>query len=259
MTPTKPTLDSNSNLTPNASQASTEASMAEFDNHQTSTPVPPRTSHHVTNNVPPTLVKPAVINISMFTSTSTERSQPNLAVPPSIPNQNEAGWMKVAQIHKNIITFRYKLKVEKSTYNLPFMVKQVTCMLLEIDPSIHILQFNSTDCNHVLLDHEDSLPTEEDKIKTWVQEVSTWKDRLHFTIKYAFIKEKDALKCPVFSWMKANSSYVKMDQIGFESINCVEHSDTSQNWPWKETQDTWGTNTYVFLLCLTLLMEFIKK
>ena len=91
MTPTKPTLDSNSNLTPNASQASTEASMAEFDNHQTSTPVPPRISHHVTNNVPPTLVKPAVINISMFTSTSTERSQPNLAVPPSIPNQNEAG------------------------------------------------------------------------------------------------------------------------------------------------------------------------
>ena len=219
ISPEKPTTNP-SDASPEPPQDPTDAIVQEFDSHKFQTPAPKPSAQHVSSNVRPTLTKPAATNVGMFTSIATPTSQPNLAAPPSIAQQNSTGTMKVRQVTKNIITFRYRLKVSQSSCNLPFMVKQVTKMLREIDPSIHILPFGSSNCNHVL-DHEDNLPTEENSLKTWVKEISTWKDRLQFTMKYGFVKELDALKGPVFAWMKANSSYVKLDQIDSESITCV--------------------------------------
>ena len=56
-------------------------------------------------------------------------------------------------IEKQIITFRYRLQVAQQSCNIPLMVKQVTTLVRQIDPSMNILPFSSEDANDVL-DHE---------------------------------------------------------------------------------------------------------
>ena len=212
----------------NLTDAQTESIIQEFTSHEFTNPsTKPQpqdnlspSAQHVSSNIRPTFVKPSSINVGMFTSVATSNPKPDLSSPPTIAQQNSTGTMKVSHIEKNIIIFRYRLKVTQSSCNLPFMVKQVTRMLREIDPSLHILPIDSSNCNHVL-DHEDNLPNEENALNTWVSDISTWKDRLQFTMKYAFIKTLPYLKGPVFAWMKANSSFVKMDKIDSADITCV--------------------------------------
>ena len=168
--------------------------------------------------------KPSATNVGMFTSHTTINLQKNdipLTQPPSIQQQNtSSNSLKVSSITKQTITFRYKLQIFNNSCNMPLMVKQVTKLVRDIDPTLTILPFQSGSANDVL-DHEDNLPLEEDDLKKWIANVQISNDKLMFTMKYSLLKTIKALSGPVFAWMKRNRSYVKMDLIDSEKVTCI--------------------------------------
>ena len=122
--PTLPNSDSTALSQPEPSDEETAMIMEEFDNHQNNNQPPPKqlkNSQHVASNLRTSPAKPASINVGMFTSVSETQSAPDLSRPPSIQDQNKTGDTTVSKIQKNIITFRYKLKIANNTCNLPFI------------------------------------------------------------------------------------------------------------------------------------------
>ena len=165
--------------------------------------------------------KPDGTNVGMFTSTAQKAPSSSLQKNPSILSQDvSSNSVKVNSIEKQLVSFRYRLQVEQNSCNIALLAKQVTKLIRQIDPSMNILPFSSNDAND-FLDHEDNLPTDEDKLKKWITNVKIVRDKLHFTMKYSLIKTIAALSGPVFSWMKRNSSYVKMDLINSEQVTCL--------------------------------------
>ena len=160
-------------------------------------------------------------NVGMYTSITDQLPPASLSKNPSIKSQDmSSNSMKVKSVAKQTVSFRYKLQVEQKSCNIPLMVKQVVALVRQVDPSMNILPFSSEDAND-FLDHEDSLPTDEKEIKKWVTNIKIVRDKLHLTMKYSLIKTIPALSGPIFSWMKRNSSYVKMDLIDSAQVTCL--------------------------------------
>ena len=100
------------------------------------------------------------------------------------------------------------------------MIKQVTKLIRETDPTMIIIPFTTGDSNDSL-DHEDNLPIEEEKLKKWTANVKIVNDKLHVTMKFSLVKTIKAISGPIFAWMKMNKSYVKMDLIDSERVTCI--------------------------------------
>ena len=176
------------------------------------------------NEAPQPPIVPNGTNIGMFTSTQEQvhHETPSVQKAPTIASQNAiSGKVPVNQVKKNFITCRFKLHIKGNSCNLPHLAKQVTKLFRSADSSLHILPFNGGKDNNMVLDTEENLPHDEEKIKTWVVKSQIVQDRLHFSMKFSSIKDIPALSKRVFPWMKANRSYVKMDKIDSETISCL--------------------------------------
>ena len=193
----------------------------ETTSHKGNTTSP--TSSPIASPTPPN--KPYGTNVGMFTSHTPKLSKKDtnilLKEPPSIKQQNtSSNSLKISSITKQTITFRYKLQIFNQSCNMPLMVKQVTKLVRDADPTLTILPFQSSSENDVL-DHEDNLPLEETDLKKWIANVQISNDKLMFTMKYSLVKTIKALSGPVFAWMKRNKSFVKMDLIDSEKVTCI--------------------------------------
>ena len=189
---------------------------------QTSVSVSTPTSANQTPPAPPT--PPAATNIGMFTSTQPipEGSTNDICKAPSIAQQNAVtNKIPVSRVEKHFMTCRFKLLIKGHSCNLPHLAKQVVKLFRSADPSIHILPFTDPTNNNNVLDTEDNLPHDEEEIKTWVVKSEVVRDRLHFTMKFSSIKTIPALSKRIFPWMKANKSFVQMDNITSETISCL--------------------------------------
>ena len=89
----------------------------------------------------------------------------------------------------------------------------------EADVSLTVIPFTGDD--NCILDHEDSIPTDEDQIKKWVVNISNVGNKIQFTMKFSTIRTFKALSGPIFAWMKKNNSWVTMDTIPSEKISTI--------------------------------------
>ena len=189
-------------------------------NNQIPNPAPPQPKLDV-----PTHNGPTGTNVGMFTSSTPtqESSNPDLHNAPSIAQQNASSRkIPIKSITKHIVTCRFKLHISGVSCNLPHLVKQVTKLFRQVDSALHILPFDrASSTDNDVLDNEENLPIEEELLKKWVVEVRTIKDKLHFSMRYSCIKEIPALAKKIFPWMRANKSYVKIDEIDSPTISCL--------------------------------------
>lgn len=219
--PATPTVTPEKQATDHSLKGSFSPDFVPLDDHPQSESSPDEAVNH-TKQLDQHISKPNGSNVGLFTSnTSTNTTNASLKTAPSIQQQNTSpNCLKVSSITKQTITFRYKLHVFNNSCNMPLMVKQVTKLVRELDPTMTILPFQSSNAND-FLDHEDNLPLEEDALKKWIANVQISQDKLLVTMKYSLMKTIKALSGPIFAWMKRNKSFVKMDLIDSEKVTCI--------------------------------------
>ena len=177
-----------------------------------------------TTNIPsvPKVPTNVATNVGTFTSvanTTRPELQKNMSSYPTISDQNtDVQKVPVQSVSKREITCRFKIRIEGGTCNLPLLVKQVVKLYRGVDPSLTVLPIENPEDDSLILDSEDSIPETESALKKWVTSVIPYHERVHFTMRFSLIKTLNVISGPIFSWMKLNRSYVKMDTIRSEKI-----------------------------------------
>ena len=183
--------------------------------------VTPENSGNATPQATPAL--PNGVNIGMFTSTKIAvDTQRDLTKAPSIEQQEaSAHKIPIHQVEKKILTCRFKLHISGSSCNLPHLAKQVAKLFRQTDPALLILPFAKPYKDSEVLDTEENLPINEESLKKWVVESYIQKDKLHFSMRFSSLKTIQAMAKKIFPWMRANKSYVKIDEIDSAKIACL--------------------------------------
>ena len=114
---------------------------------------------------------------------------------------------------------RFKIRIEGETCNLPLLVKQVMKLYRGVDSSFIILPIVDPKNDSYILDSEDLIPETEEELKRRVTYVVSHNERVHLTMRFSISKPLSGISGPIFSWMKLNRSYVKMDTIKSEKIS----------------------------------------
>ena len=166
---------------------------------------------------------PNGVNIGMFTSTKLNEDTPrDLTKAPSIEQQDSSTHkIPIHQVEKKILTCRFKLHISGSSCNLPHLAKQVTKLFRQTDPALLILPFAKPYKDSEVLDTEENLPIDEESLKKWVVESYIQKDKLHFSMRFSSLKTIQSMAKKIFPWMRANKSYVKIDEIDSAKIACL--------------------------------------
>ena len=142
-----------------------------------------------------------------------------LQSPPAIKDQQESHRkIPVQTFNKKEITCRFKIRIEGGTCNLPLLVKQVVKLYRGVDSSLTILPIENANNDALILDHEDSIPETKEELKKWTTNIVPHQERVHFTMRFSITKALHVISGPIFSWMKLNRSFVKMDTIKDEKI-----------------------------------------
>ena len=185
-------------------------------------------SSKATTNIPtvPHVSPTAATNIGNYTSAPDPRTRSKaittLHFHPTIPSQEvEHNKIPVKSNLTREITCRFKIRIVGGTCNLPLLVKQVVKLYRGVDSSLVILPIADPKNDSYIIDHEDLIPETEMELKQWVTSVVSHNDRVHFTMRFSISKPLSAISGPIFSWMKLNRSYVKMDTIKSEKISTL--------------------------------------
>ena len=176
-------------------------------------------------NIPsvPEISQASAVNVQDLTS-STDLTKPvsssrNLSTPPTLQEQNSvSSKIPIRTISKREITCRFKIRISGGVCNLPLLIKQVIKLYRGVDSSLSVLPIQSPYEDSLILDHEDLIPETEEELNQWVTCVVPHYERIHFTMRFSLTKSLSSLSGPIFSWMKLNRSYVKMDSIKSEKI-----------------------------------------
>ena len=157
------------------------------------------------------------VNSAKFNPGPTFRERSALVPPPapSDTQQNENYDVVTLNRQEQYLHTRIEAKGEANAVHAPKFVEKLIFQLRKGDPPVHILPydlgtFKSTD----IVGYEKNLPTEPEKFKIWVMNMSTWKSKVIFSIRISTI-DLDRVKTVIFSWCHKTSSYVKF--IGFRS------------------------------------------
>ena len=123
--------------------------------------------------------------------------------------------IKVTKNVKTTYMLRVSMHIKQQNAHAPTMVKELLRTLRLADPTFNILPFDSHNkLQNQILDNEDSVPDDQNQMKTWVYGLQTTKNnRLKFSIRSTFTKSIKEVKGVTFEWCKQNKNFVVFDQL----------------------------------------------
>ena len=115
-------------------------------------------------------------------------------------------------------TLHAKLETGETNFNIPKVIKRLIVQIRKGDPMVTIIPFHGTTYkSSETLDKEKELPGDEEKLKTWVENIRTVNTRLFFSMRIKAINI-DGVENAVFSWCKGNSRWVDFTKLSSSRI-----------------------------------------
>ena len=106
------------------------------------------------------------------------------------------------------------------------IIRQIFRIYKKADRTTRLLpcETNTANADTDAIDHEDQIPSEEDRLRTWVYHPRMIRNRLCFSLKLSAVASIKHMRDSVYPWMAKNSSFVKMDDLKSNEvvgIDCI--------------------------------------
>ena len=125
---------------------------------------------------------------------------------------------EVVSTERTVQTLHAKLETKESNINIPSWIKRLIVQMRKGDPSIMIIPFNSDSYqSSEVIGKEQELTDDENKLKTWVDNVKIVNTRLFFSMRIKTINI-EGVKNAVFSWCKGNGRWVDFTKLSSSKI-----------------------------------------
>ena len=144
--------------------------------------------------------------------------QPNIKITMNTPSVFPSE-KKVVTLQQNIFYIRANLNIDQKSKNAPSHIKKFVRVLLQADPTLHVLPFEETETDADILTNEDQIPSKENEIKKWVVgiRISLYK-KLSFTMRVSNTLPHKELRSTLMDWCKKNKCWITFDNIASEVI-----------------------------------------
>ena len=141
---------------------------------------------------------------------------PTQKQPTNLISPNLAGnEINVLKNLKTTYMLRVSMHIQSQNSHAPTMIKELVKILRMADPTFNILPFDKQNMNtNQILDNEDSMPNDQESLKTWIYGLQTTKaNRLKFSLRGTFTKQLREVKGVTFDWCKRHKNFVVFDKL----------------------------------------------